>query len=176
MRLATVYITLLVILLSYGTYNDYKQQSNTRDVPKKTQNVIVATIHYQKASSEALQIYSFLKKYDSPLQDNAVDFYEASKEYGIDYKVLVAISGVESTFAKNIASGSFNAWGYMCSNTVCYFKSFREGIYKVAKTISRERAYAEYRRTGQIYDLAKPYNYVSPDEWTNKLNYFINRI
>ena len=174
--LASFYILLLVVLLSYGTIRCNQQQSNNRHVPPKPQNVITATIVAKKADPRALQVYYFLKKYDSPLQGSAVDFVEIADKYRVDWKVLVSITGVESTFGKNIAQDSFNPFGYMCKNGVCYFNSFREAIEQTAKTISHDRAYSEYRRTRQVYDLAVPYNFVHPTEWTQKIQFFIELI
>ncbi len=174
MRIAFAYLFILLILLTYGTYRYNIKQSNNRPLLQKTG--WKQTIYAKKVSPRLLRLSRFFTSYNSPLAFESESFLEASEKYKIDYKILVAIAGVESTFAKNIAYNSHNPFGYMCGNRVCYFKSYRQAIFKVAQTISRNRAYKKYRLTKRIIDLAEVYNYVYPEEWSSKLEWFIKKI
>jgi len=121
--------------------------------------------------NEIKRVQTFLQRYHSPMAGNAKDFVDASVRYKINYKVLPSISGVESTFGKNIAPGSYNAWGYMCGSHVCYFDSFKEGIYKVAQTLGTSRTYLRFQQTESINELSCPYNNCSQD-WAGKVLWF----
>lgn len=114
--------------------------------------------------------------YKSPLLENTKDFLEIADTYQLDYRLLVAIAGVESTFERNGNVSDYNPFGYMCGNSPCQFLSFRESIVKVAKTIGTQRTYANFRQSGSILELAKIYNYVSPEDWTRKIQYFMDEL
>lgn len=177
MKIALIYLIILGSLLTYGAYKNNRQQPNNRHVVQ--QNVIRGEIHYKKADAKTIELARFLEKYNSPLAGSALDFIEASKKYGLDYKLLVAISGVESTFGNHTPScARFNVFGYRSSSSPCgwyRFTSYREAIYKVAETISRGNAYARYQRSGQTIDLAFVYTAL-PADWVSKVNYFIEKI
>ena len=49
---------------------------------------------------------SYLKQYDSPLVPYAADFVETADKYNLDWRLVAAISGVESTFGKQIPYNS----------------------------------------------------------------------
>ena len=55
----------------------------------------------------------FFEKYDSPLADYAEKFVKEADKYNLDWRLVPAISGVESTFGKRIPYGSFNAYGFI---------------------------------------------------------------
>ena len=72
------------------------------------------------------QLESFLKSYDSPLAEQAENFIISADRYGIDWKLVPAITGVESTFGKRIPYQSYNAYGwasgtYFFESWVCFF-------------------------------------------------------
>src|ERR1035437_9299144 len=52
----------------------------------------------------------FLEKYNSPLVSYASTFVENADKYNLDWKLVAAISGVESTFGREIPNNSFNGW------------------------------------------------------------------
>ena len=64
----------------------------------------------------------------------------------------------------------------MCESGPCYFDDYPSAIKRVAKTIGNGNAYARFQETGQIIELATVYNVVSPEDWTFKLKYFMERI
>jgi len=110
----------------------------------------------------------YFKKYNSPLEAHAQDFIDAAKEYDLDWKLVAAISGVESTFGKFIPGG-YNGWGWgVYGNQAIYFKSWKEGIFAVSKGL-REN----YLNKG----LTDPYqmnkNYAASPFWGGKVAYFM---
>jgi len=125
---------------------------------------------------ERYDIKEYLSKYNSPLEEYSGDFIRASKNFGFDYKVLVAISGVESGFGTSSLCGDYNPFGY--GNPCWDFSSYSEAIWKVAETIGTSEAtgYKRFRETGEVYDLATAYNSSYAVEWTEKINYFFNQL
>jgi hypothetical protein len=144
------------------------------------QQLYFSTIKQEnKNINEIKRVQLFLQKYNSPLQASAKDFIEAAKTYKIDYKVLVGIAGVESGFCKHPAPGTaYNCWGFRSYSSPSgwwRFASYREGIFKVAKTLGTDRTYQAFQRSGKISELACPYNNCSED-WTQSIEYFISKI
>ena len=52
----------------------------------------------------------FLEKNSSPLTPYSPDFIKLADYYGLDWRLVPAISGVESTFGKHIPGNSYNAY------------------------------------------------------------------
>ncbi len=73
---------------------------------------------------------AYLKSKNSPLADSAETFVEVADEYGLDYRFLPAIAGIESNFGQAQLDGSYNPFGW--GGGYVYFESFDEGIRTVA--------------------------------------------
>lgn len=131
-------------------------------------NPPVAEVEAKKLDNKANILAKYLAKFDSPLQYHAQDFIDASTTYQLDWKMLPAIAGVESTFGKFIPGG-YNAWGWGVYGTqAIYFTSWREGIFTIAKGL-REG----YLNKG----LTDPYSinrvYAASPFWGGKVSYFM---
>ncbi len=126
-------------------------------------------ISSKKLDKKAEILSAYLAKFDSPMQYSAQDFIDAAKEYDLDWKMLPAIAGVESTFGKFIPGG-YNAYGWGVYGTqAIYFTSWREGIFTVAKGL-REN----YLNKG----LTDPYSinriYAASPRWGDNVTHFMN--
>lgn len=118
-------------------------------------------VESKKLGKEAKILSAYLAQFDSPLQYHAQDFIDAAKTYNLDWKLVSAIAGVESTFGKQIPGG-YNAWGWgVYGNQAIYFDSWKDGIFTVSKGLrenyldkgltdpySINRVYAESRTWG----------------------------
>lgn len=79
---------------------------------------------------------TFLQKYNSPMVDNVDTFILVADKYGLDYRLLPAISCMESTCGHRLIPGTYNAWGWgIYGKNVISFESFDEGIERVGKGI-----------------------------------------
>jgi len=74
---------------------------------------------------------SYLKRNNSPLADWAADFIRIADEQGLDWRLLPAIAGLESSFGKRLVPDSFNPFGW--GGGYIYFESWEDGFGKVAK-------------------------------------------
>lgn len=54
----------------------------------------------------------FLTHYHSPMANNAETFVQEADKYGLDWRLLASISGVESAFGNLIPAGTNNGWGW----------------------------------------------------------------
>lgn len=125
-------------------------------------------IEAKQIDPRAKILSEYLAKFDSPLQYHAQDFIDAAKTYNLDWRMLPAIAGVESTFGKQIPGG-FNAWGWGVYGTqAIYFNSWREAIFTIAQGL-REN----YLNKG----LTNPYSintvYAASPYWGGKVSFFM---
>jgi len=121
---------------------------------------------------EALE--KFFEGQKSPLKDSAGTFVRVAEKYGLDYRLLPAISCMESACGKMIIPGSYNpfGWGIYGKNAI-YFKSFDESIEVVGKGIS-EKYVAKGLDTPE--KMAPVYTPPNPIGWRNGVNFFIGKI
>lgn len=86
-------------------------------------------------------VSAFLENYSCPLvpYDHYADRYiEVADKYGLDFRLIPAISMQESNCCKKIPEGSNNCWGYgIYGDQVVRFQTVEEGIETVAKTLAK---------------------------------------
>ncbi len=120
------------------------------------------------------KLRAFLESYESPLVPFARDFVEVADKYDLDWRLLPAISGTESTFGKRFPQGSYNPFGWgIYGDQVLRFKSFREAMEAVANGLK-----ARYPKEAlkNMYRLGRIYNGVTPSSWSSKVMYFMKKL
>lgn len=118
----------------------------------------------------ALKLKKFLLKVNSPLADYSQVFVDAADKYDVDWKLVPAISGVESTFGRFIPANSYNAYGWNNGNFA--FKDWPQSIEVVNKTLRENyinKGATTVERIAPIY--APPSN-----TWAGKVRYFMTKI
>ena len=131
------------------------------------------TIQAKPLDPRAVVLRDYFEKYNSPLQDYSQDFVEAADAYGVDWKLVPAISGVESTFGKatpgNYYYPSYNGWGWGVYGTqAIYFKSWKDGIYTVTAGIGQN-----YASKGITSPYVMNATYASSPAWGGHVEYFL---
>lgn len=113
----------------------------------------------------------FFETYNSPLQGHAQTFVNTAEKYGIDYKLLPAISCVESTCGKFIIPESYNpfGWGIHGSQYIA-FNDFDEAIEKVGEGL--DKIYFS-KGLDTIPEIAPVYTPPNSNHWMGSVNYFI---
>ncbi|MBI2017909.1 glucosaminidase domain-containing protein [Candidatus Daviesbacteria bacterium] len=160
-KLALLFLTPLIFVFSTAKL----------EVDALYQKIEVAQeVSLKKLDKEAEILAAYLSKFNSPLQYHAQDFIDAAKEYGVNWKLLPAIAGVESTFGKFIPGG-YNAYGWAIytPDSRYAFKSWRDGIFTVTKGLKHD-----YIDKG----LTEPYSinkrYAASKTWGSKVTFFMN--
>lgn len=118
-------------------------------------------------------LQAYLAQYNSPLENQAHVFVAAADKYDLDWKLVAAISGVESTFGKFVPGGpdygSYNAWGWGVYGTqALYFKSWEDGIYTVSQGLKEN-----YIDRGLTDPYAINRVYASSPTWGAHVSYFL---
>jgi hypothetical protein len=65
-----------------------------------------------EADNRALKLAAYLETKRSPLSEFAANLVVTADKYSLDWRLLSAISGVESGYAKIYVRGTYNAWGW----------------------------------------------------------------
>jgi len=126
----------------------------------------------ENPDNRVIILREFLGKFNSPLAPFAVNFIETADKYDLDWKLVAAISGVESTFGHQIPYASFNGWGWgIYGNNVIRFSSWKEGIETVSKGL-REN-YID-RGTKNVYEIGR--FYAASPTWAQRVSYFMRKI
>ncbi len=112
----------------------------------------------------------FLQKHNSPLVEYADEFVAYADIYGIDYRLVPAISGVESTFGKHIPYKSYNAYGW--ANGEYKFTSWENSIDHVSMTLKTKYI---NRGAPSIAKIARRYAPPSTT-WGKNVKYFVGKI
>ncbi len=118
---------------------------------------------------------AFLQSHDSPLIDDAEVFVREADRHDLDWKLVAAIAGTESTFGKRIPPGSHNAWGWGIptgAQSGIGFKNWEHGIMTVSEGLAK-RYYGRGAKT--IYDVGWIYA-ANGQSWGNHVTFFMNKI
>jgi mannosyl-glycoprotein endo-beta-N-acetylglucosaminidase len=116
---------------------------------------------------------SYLEQYNSPLADHADTIIQEADANNIDWRWIVAISGVESGFGEAIPAYSYNAWGYnIYGNNTRSFDSWDDGITTVS-TALRE-TYMNGRGETNIYAIGS--SYAADPDWAYKVQGYVDDI
>ncbi|PIS29821.1 hypothetical protein COT42_04305 [Candidatus Saganbacteria bacterium CG08_land_8_20_14_0_20_45_16] len=108
-----------------------------------------------------LKLEKFLAQYPwSPLQGHEQEIVYCADQFGLDYRIYVALAGAESTFGKRFPQHLKNLTGY--NNCKSGFASIWDNIYSTSKLIGTAKYYRKYRYTRDLWDLVYTYKGVSP--------------
>lgn len=89
----------------------------------------------QDADWRYLLLYRFLKNYDSPLTEFSGEFIKSADSWGVDWRLVPAITGLESFFGKRMVPGTYNAYGW--GGGYIEFESWEDSIDHVTMKIKQ---------------------------------------
>ncbi len=134
----------------------------------------LAAVTEQKKDTRALFLRAFLKSYDSPMAGVSEAFVAEADKHGLDWKLVAAIAGTESTFGKHVPAGSYNAWGWGIptgAQSGIAFETWEDGIATVSeglKTRYIDRGAETIETIGRIY-AASP-------RWAGNVRFFLAKM
>ncbi|GAB4158208.1 MAG: hypothetical protein Fur003_1990 [Candidatus Dojkabacteria bacterium] len=124
-----------------------------------------------------LAMRKFLIDYQSPMYKSAETFIIEADKTGLDWRLVAAISGVESAFGTITPSGSFNAWGWKGDPTRewSYFGTWDKGIAVVTEGLAR--GYGTNLTPRQIEPIYCPPCGQNPQHaWASGVTRFMNEL
>lgn len=126
-RLEVIFAIILLLVFSKGV-------ALATEPASKSSAALIEISAQRPVDARVRVLESYLNRYDSPLAPYAADFVEQADKYQLDWKLLPAISGLESGFGKQIPPYSYNAWGWgIYGNSVLRFNSWPEAISTISK-------------------------------------------
>jgi len=130
----------------------------------------ILKINVSDADRRIDTLEAFLEKYNSPLAPYSQVFIATADKYGLDWRLIPAITGVESTFGKRIPYNSYNAYGW--ANGEYRFTSWEESIAIVGEAL---RTKYEDKGAVSINQIARRYAPPS-SSWAGKVKFFMRKI
>ena len=124
----------------------------------------------ESIDTRVIRLEKYLNQFNSPLAKEAETFVKSSDKYQIDWRLVPAITGVESTFGKNIPNNSFNAFGW--ANGKYSFKTWEESIDIVSYALKEK--YID-KGANTVDEIGRIYAPPSPT-WSRKVKYFMEKI
>ena len=124
-----------------------------------------------------LILKEFLESYHSPLVPYTNFILETSEKYGLDWRLLTAISGNESLFGRVTPPDCYNAWGWGIHSrgTLC-FDNWEEGIAAVARGIKKNYIDQGLVTVEQIMIKYAPVSVANGTGWNQSINWFMERL
>ena len=158
---ALFFITLSTVTLAQPVYVMQVEASVTSTAPQPVVTLDTRTV----------KLKSFFAEQGSPLTPYASLFIKAADTYHLpDWKLVPAITGVESTFGTQIRSNSYNAYGWINGNHS--FISWAESIDTVSKTLKQkyiDRGLTTIESIGHVYAPTST-------TWAGKVHFFMHEI
>lgn len=135
-----------------------------------------ATLASHRASPDKRinQLRTFLLSHGSPLATSAEQFVTEADRFGLDWRLVAAIAGVESSFGRFIPTGSYNGWGwgvFSGASDGVHFTDWNAAITQVSQGLRRnyvDRGSVTVEQIGRIY--------ATSPVWAFKVRYFTDKI
>ena len=164
MKAITIFISIILAatFFSRNVYADEVRSSSAKLV------IEVASEKDYALDTRTKAIQNVFKKYNSPLVDQAVFYVKYADEFGVDWKLLPSIAGLESTFGQFLMPGSYNAYGW--GGGYIYFESWEDGIRVMNKALRENyinRGATDVWSIGPIY--------AESSTWSARVNNFMNQ-
>ena len=178
--LRSVMITpLLVSTLSFGSIDTagmqskvlaISSQSNTEEIQASTQEQITMRLRADK-------IDAYFRDRNMPLEGYGMKMVQVAEENNIDWRLLPAISVIETTGGKNICKskeGANNPFGY--GSCKIAFDNINESIEAVGRNLGGNNPRtASYYKNKDLDGILKSYNSVIPT-YNKKIRSVMDRI
>lgn len=130
-----------------------------------------SSILEDKASdNRAKVLQAYLENRNSPLAPYAQAFVKNADMYNLDWRLVAAISGVESTFGQAQPEDCNNSWGYGIygDNRMCFY-SYYEAIRTISGAL-REKYMDQWGAT-DVYSIG--HLYAASPTWAERVAYFM---
>lgn len=165
-------LTLVVIALTIlaGSPNFKYEAALAEPTLNVATSAVQSEIVAVEADARVLKLAAYLESKNSELAPYAVDFVRAADKYGLDWRLLVAISGVESGFAKIYVRGTYNSWGW--GGGYISLGSWDNAIEVISKALNEN--YATKWKAKTVEEIGPIW--AEDPNWSKKVNLYLNQI
>lgn len=160
----------LIILIATLLVISFPQKANAAEqIAQSSAKLAQATADINPMDMRVRALRNVFERHNSPLADQAENYVKYADKYGVDWKLLPAISGLESSFGLHLINGTYNAYGW--GSGKIYFDSWEDGI----KTIDQALA-QNYIKKGATNVWSIGPIYAESPTWAVRVNSFMNEI
>ena len=158
----------LILLFAQKTYAQTKP-----NLASGSSAQLLPSHSVKERDSRVVVLSEFLAAYNSPLANLASVFVENADKYNLDWRLVAAISGVESTFGREIPYNSFNGWGWgIYGDNMILFSSWEEGIQTVSEALRTN--YIDKWGAKDVFAIGR--FYAASPTWAQRVSYFMKKI
>lgn len=166
----TLSLVLIVLAVLAGVPGFQYKESVAQAEISIQESAVNVEVTAAEADERALKLAAYLESRNSQLASYAVTFVEAADKYGLDWKLLPSIAGVESGFARIYVNGSFNAWGW--GGGYIYLNSWENAIEVISKALKEK--YADKWNARTVEEIGPIW--AEDPNWSKKVRLFWNQI
>ena len=164
---------IVLLVLSLFLFFSIANVARAQEKARITSASLSGAEKMENRDARAKILKDYLSRYNSPLADYSETFVKQADENNLDWKLLVSISGVESTFAQQLPYNSYNAWGWgIYGNNILYFKSYDEAIKTISKSLRED--YINQWGAKDVYQIGRIY--ASSPTWAQRVVGFMDKI
>ena len=110
MKTTKTFLILVALLIATLTFSKNAYAEGTAVPSAKLLSFDSSKIIEKDVRSIAIE--NIFKKYNSPLLGLGATYVKYADKYGVDWKLLPSISGLESSFGQFLMPGSYNGYGW----------------------------------------------------------------
>lgn len=128
-----------LILMLFTGFLSLKSTVHASSQPTAGRSASLA-MYEQRPDERALKLRSYLMALNSPLARETMHFIGEADRFSLDWKLVPAIAGLESTFGKRVPNGTYNAWGWGIptpDNRGIAFSDWEHGISTVSEGLKK---------------------------------------
>lgn len=156
-----VWLASVILLLNSSSHKIYAKEHDPSRVG----------LYRAEADPRPAQMRVILQKYNSPMVGLEEKLIQTAEKYKLDWTLMAAIAGTESSFAKRMPQNCNNpyGWGIYGDNKIC-FKTLEDSIEGVASGLAKKYDISS------IESIAQTYNKVTTESWISHTTFFMNKI
>jgi hypothetical protein len=135
---------------------------------------LVEDVRVETIDNRVERLKKYLLSVHSPMADVAERFVKEADRLGLDWKLVAAIAGNESSFGLYIPDSSYNGWGWGVWTGTSYgenFQNWEEGITTVSEGLKNNYINDGLQTVDQIGT-----RYAADPEWAWKVTHFMDEI
>lgn len=166
----TIALVAIALAILTGSPNFKYESALAEPVTVTTSAIVQSEIVAAEADARVLKLAAYLESKNSDLAPFAVDFVKTADKYGLDWRLLVAISGVESGFAKIYVRGTYNSWGW--GGGYISLGSWDNAIEVISRALKEN--YATKWKATTVEQIGPIW--AEDPNWSKKVNLYLNQI
>lgn len=165
--------TSIIVILLFISLLASSQKAHALEKASGSSATLANESSFVERDMRAQTLQKYLEAKGSPMASSAATFVREADKNNLDWRLVAAISGVESNHGKFIPYNSYNGWGWgVYGDNVINFASWDEAIVVISKSLRKD--YMDKWNATNVEEMGKIY--AADPNWSIKVRYFMNKI